>query len=486
VRTYQERSRIKPSRKVGRLLGPCGPGNGGGNGGNGGNGGGPSGDTIVYNLLTNRNVYQIATLSAPSAAGQHTYDPIFGTKITRMSDANTNNAAKQDNGWVCVDSSSAKNTWSSDGQYYAINLGLGVFDANTGQFAGSFPGGFNPQWSFQRPGIAYGTGGSPFGIAEHNFNTSQTTTLFAYNRLASQWGYSGVVQNDWHDRRLAVYTNGLSQDEYRLLIVYDKQTDTYMTWDLDAGTMGAPGSSTRFADQNGPFSVPYGGFHSIEMERSGRFLNITLIASAVYDMGVTTDIGAYLWDMQNNTAFRIWCANNTQLWNYIPPAAAGHTAWGFSEWVNDSGTQVPTWLPTGYSWRPINFSALGPPGNQIQLMQPPPSMTPDDGGWAYRDSHINWASVKPDQRNPFYVSRYLDPAKPNQVWDNEIILIDVDSRTIFRAGHHRCSYDVVNQNFWTAPHGSMSPLGNRCVYSSNWNWDLGRMDVFMMDLPIVT
>lgn len=407
---------------------------------------------MIYNLRTDRNINPEPALPVLGAAGSSYTDPVFGTKITRVTDsAFSASIGVPSRSWM-TGSGGEQNTWNKDGTAFIVQ-GLGGEWVPFG-LSGKLPTPNNwhglpiggPCFSYTESDILYGHKDG-LALMSYNLRTMESKEITPFPTPA--YGEVSPAVNG----RLVSYGNGTQ----------DLGTHIYL-WDgtklrtLDTATGKVDGAPLATKDLSWGF-----GIHNVRLDKSGRYAVIT-----------AHGVGIAVWDIDNSTATKL-----TQ-------APGGHKVGGYGDLVNqDVFSDGSDWDDMQYVYRQLDGS--GTPKNLISpVIRPARSFVP--GVNLGQDSHLSWNNAQMMTREPVLASAYREDGNNDtwRPWDNEIILIATDgSGTVYRVCHHRTKY----QSFWDGPHAVISPDGTKAVFTSNMGGSLGigedgglRRDVFMVEL----
>lgn len=402
---------------------------------------------MTYTLRTDREILPEPPLPVIGPAGSSYIDPVFGTRITRITDEAFNQSigVPLNRSWM-AGSGGEQNTWAKDGSAFLFQ-GYGgewvPFAWNNGKPV-KIPTpnwhGLNvqgPCFSFNDPDIVYGHDG--MSLRRYSLSQQKSTIITFLPSMAT-----GEVSPSANER-LATYGNG-GQDLGTHVYVWDGAElhvlDT-VSGKVDGVTIMSPGMTWGF------------GVHNVRLDKSGRFAVIT-----------AAGVGLVVWDIDNNAAIA------------LQTAAGGHKASGFGRLVNQDVIPGTPWDDMQYIIRPLDGSA--PPANLIIPLLPPRTLAGNG-----QDSHLSWNN---DQSGlePVLVSAYLQSPEPWRAWSNEIFLLSTDgSGIVYRVCHHRSTVE----HFWDGPHAVISPDGSKAIFTSNMGKTLGigedgeaRRDVFVVEL----
>jgi len=408
----------------------------------------------TYTLRTDRNILPEPSLPALGAAGSSYIDPVFGTKITRVTDQEfSKSIGAPTRSWM-TGSGGEQNTWNKDGTAFIVQ-GLGgewvPFGLNgklptPNNWHGLSIGG--PCFSYTDLDILYGHKDGARLVA-YNLRAMDVNEIVAFPTPA--FGEVSPAING----RLVTYGNG-KQDLGTHVYLWDGTK--LRTLDTVSGTVD--GVTLTFKDFSWGFGV-----HNVRLDKGGNYAVIT-----------AAGVGLIVWDIDNGTAMR------------IVVAAGGHKVGGFGALVNQDA------YPDGSEWDDMQFvyRRLDGSGTPKNLISPVirPARAPIPGVNLGQDGHLSWNNAQPTTNEPVLVSAYREAGNTDtwRPWDNEILLIATDGQgTVYRVCHHRTKY----QSFWDGPHAVISPDGRRAVFTSNMGGSFGigedgelRRDVFMVELAV--
>jgi hypothetical protein len=402
-------------------------------------------------------------------AGSVVNDPVYGTPMLRLTDANTvpgKNASFQ------VANEFWGNDWNTDGTlfYVASNTGEKLyysFDPTT--FAAtrvmelSSPttplavpvssGGF----SRLDPNVVLGLmGGS---IAQFDFTTQSSTTLVALDALVPDAGGNQLGVQQATDGTLVVAFGGPAQAEMPYVATWNPATSATHVLDVTASTLDGVALGVTIG----------GGVNTFHVDKSGQFVLIDVAGTAT---------GDYLWDLTAGTVV----ANPH-------PGTTGSGAWI----ANASGA--------AYQWDLVELAA---PSTETPLVTPVPSPVETLASTA-----IDWENAVPGASAPLaplIVETMRQPANDGgwATWDDELIAVRTDGvletpdgggapeTEVWRFAHNFNEYQgtIYSDAFYYLYKPRVSQNGWFVTIDSNWNQTLGmtdagvaRTDVFIVALP---
>lgn len=446
-----------------------------------------------YYAVTDRNTYPKPTLPALGPAGTTIIDPVFQSRITRMSDTATRPGFL--NYSYRTASSPHQNEWSANGSYFYVLSDDGTaipfrFDAATGTARRINPtstdnGGLvlntyvEPQFSYVNDSIIYvadnGPGSNLHTIGQYNFSTGGYTQLIDLESVVAGLAgtyIGGIASSAGAAERVETFFGGTSQDHHHYVLVFDPANPSnQLLLDTWASTINGQPAATLLN-----FSL-----HHVAIDRSGRY--VMLYTTAADQSGPRRAPQSYVWDTQTGSLFAM-----------IPAVYPyGHDALGYGVSVNQDCCTATTW--DAAQWQ---FRSLATPAVTRDLL--PTILSPKE---VYLDSHTTWNDASPTALVPFVGAtyRYGTNTVPWRALDDEIFAIETDAPgenpTIWRFAHHRSDIrndlDPTTESFWYEPRPNVSDDGQWVLFTSNWEKTLGtdpvgdsggtaRQDVFLVQL----
>ncbi|MEW6734113.1 MAG: PKD domain-containing protein [Acidobacteriota bacterium] len=371
-------------------------------------------------------------VSQPPKGGNY-IDPVFGTKIIRLTDAadgGTSNIAYSY--WPAFNSNSTKLIIAHDWNPYLYS-----FDPVTHAFNKLYPV-FNCScqemrwegmtWSTTDPDIIYGISGYLSNVQLRAYNV--VTKQYVFTKDFAAVGITGGIVYQMskarsNDRYFSFHWRPSETSAIKYAVVYDKVLDQTYLFDVTNPTYGVP------------------GFDECRLDRDGNYLV----------MGTGQEI--YVWKFATQTpSQRIKVAyNNIE-------RAGGHTDLGGGILV-----QTDTW---GSNGNRLIRRPLTTPGSWNQLFDSGISDWTTDHHISMCGPNDNWALISTRS----YSANYSKP------FTNEIFLIKMDgSGQVQRLAHHRSSLS----EYWRTPRANLSPDGKFFAFNSDWGG--GHNDVYVGVLP---
>jgi hypothetical protein len=447
-----------------------------------------AGVPTTYAAITDHKIYPKPSPPSVGGAGFKFNDPVFGSRMLRVTDGQTRPGLR--NRSFRVPSNSHLAAWSCDSKafYVVSNDGAALpytFDAasmtatrvrasGTDENGGpTIPGYREPQWSLVNPDVVFIGGPQRLTINAFNVSTGKTTPVVDLTTLgvplAADPYIGSLMTGGRAPEVLLTHFGGGGQDAHQHVLVQS----------LD-GTGSRKLLNTLGSTINGVKVATTLGFllHAVQIDQSGRY--VFLYPADASRSVVPTIAQVYIWDLGTDRF--------TKMTNDMHPE--GHDAAGYGVWVNQACCTSGSW--DAAQWQ---FRALTSPSLTKDVINP--VLLPQR---KYMADHASWNNAQRDRIVPFISSTYRYPtsdAEPNpawRAWDDEILGVNPETGVVYRFAHHRS--DVRNDsnpqasNFWYEPIANVSPDGRWVLFTSNWEKMLGmdaaeggfRQDVFMVGL----
>ena len=446
-----------------------------------------------YVAVTDRNPYPKPALPTLGPAGTTITDPVFQSRITRVTDGNTRPGFL--NYSYRTPSSAHQHAWSAAGSYFFVVTDDGTvipfrFDAATatasrinpttsGDGGWTVPTYIEPEFSYVTDTVLYGSYNGPgtnlHQIDQFDVATGTTTQLLDLETLVTglTGTYIGGVQSSaGPTERIETFFGGVSQDHHHYVVVFDRANpSTPLLLDTWASTLN--GTPT-------PITLNF-SLHSVFIDLSGRY--VMLYPTSVDLAAPRSAAQDYLWDTQTGTITPMTTAMHPD----------GHDSFGYGVMVNQDCCTTTSW--DAAQWQ---FRSMSTPSVTRDLL--PTLITPQE---VYMADHSSWNNASPTVLVPFISGtyRYGADTAPWRPLDDEIIAIETDAPgknpTIWRFAHHRSNVasdlDPTGESFWYEPRPNVSPDGQWVLFTSNWEKTLGtdpdgdtatraRQDVFLVHL----
>lgn len=448
-----------------------------------------------YKAVTDRVARAKPALPNPGAAGTAITDPVFQSRIYRLTDGLTRPGAT--NRSFRTPSSPHQNAWSALGTYFYVVSGDGTvipfkFDATKGtaqrlQPTASGDGGLvlrfyiEPEFSRVSDSLIYGSTSGLAGstlrtIDQFNLSTGAYTRLLDLDAvvpgLAGTY-IGGVAASAGSVERIMAFFGGAGQDLHHYVVVFNKSNPaSRQVLDTTANTIN--GARISF-----PLSI---SLHHATMDRSGRY--VMLYSTWTDQSSARKAAQSYLWDTQTNAFTEL----NTAALPY------GHDAFGYGMSVNQDCCVATSW--DAAQWQLRNLATPLVTRDLITNV-----LTPKE---IYLADHTTWNNASASRMMPVISGLMRAPASTTawRAWDDEIVAIQTDAAAgadavVWRFAHHRSDVrsdtDPMGVSFWYEPRPNVSPDGRWVMFTSNWEKTLGtdptgdpttraRQDVFIVKL----
>lgn len=390
-------------------------------------------------------------------------DPVFGSRILRVTDEKSNSGAHPGASFV-TPSSAEQNSWNTSAtQFYVLAAGgrKALFDFDPKSMKAhetrivNMPG--EPEFSYKRDSILYGL--TRTGLQEYDTSRGRSTEIDDASKC---------VQLEPSD---TAHSISASADDNRLLTVLGpRQDDNYIVYIYDR-TLGCRWYNTKTGQiggkwgEKGNVTLPDRfTLHNARMSKSGKYIFM--------QRGGGQGPGRWwlIWDVAT--------LNLAECRHECP----GHHVMGYSHILGGTGKMHPLelWL------RPLDN--LETHTDLVKGLEHIPL--------PWYDSHFSWNNVDPNDSTPacFATYRGVNPDVPGAPlyvtgpWENEIDCVETDGKdsTVWRFAH---TYSTAKNGFWSTPRGNVSQDGRFYMFTSDWQDQLGRTengkyrsDVFIVEL----
>ncbi len=423
------------------------------------------------------------------AAGFSFNDPVFGTRMYRVTDRLTRPDAADRS--FRTPSATHQHAWSAGGSYfYVVSNGGAIvpfaFEPATGRFSRlpTLQFYIEPQFSYVNDSVVYGSvtgaGASLRTIDQYDFGTGAYSRLLDLDTLAkglSGTYVGGISSSTGPPERILVFFGGTSQDLHHDVVVFDHDTPAKrLLLDTSASTLNGKPLAARLNFK----------LHHAAIDRSGRY--VALYPSAADLAAPRLAAQVYMWDTLDGTITPM---------PLIAAHSGGHDAYGYGVAVNkDCCANTTAW--DAAEWQLRRLSAPIASRDLIHPLVAPKEVQLSD--------HPTWNNARPDRLVPFISAtyRYGDNPVEWRPWDDEVIAVQTDvgdgGAEVWRFAQHRSNVasddDASVISFWYTPRPNVSDDGRWVLFTSNWEKTLGadpqgaagekaRQDVFLMQLPAV-
>lgn len=443
-----------------------------------------------YMAIVERQVHAKPALPAMGLAGSSIVDPVFGSRITRITDGRTRPGLP--NRSFRSPSSPHQNAWSAAGTYFyvvstdgtslpftfnpATGTATRVQATSTGEGGLIFDFYMEPQFSFVNDAQIYGSSSAaPRAVAQYDFNTRTYTRILDMDTVVPGLGNTymgGIASSAGTRERIVAFFGGTMQDQHHYAVVFDKDNPQQRLV-LETRSSTLNGAAT---------SIPLNfSLHHVAMDRSGRYV---MLYPTWVDLALPRKAAqSYLWDTETGTFTPL----------DVAALPYGHDAFGYGVSVNQDCCVATTW--DAAQWQ---FRTLATPLKTRDIITN--VLLPKE---IYLGEHSTWNNARPDRLVPFISALYHEPTSetPQRAWDDEIVAIQTDApgtdATVWRFAHHRTDVrndvDPTSESFWYQPHPNVSPDGRWVLFTSNWEKTLGtdpvgdpsttaRQDAFIVEL----
>ena len=448
-----------------------------------------------YKAVTDRTVRAKPALPPVGAAGGAINDPVFQSRIYRVTDGATRPGAP--NRSFRSPSSPHQNAWSAAGTYFYVVSGDGTvipfkFDASKGtaqrlQPAAAGDGGLvlrfyiEPEFSRVSDSLIYGSTSGVAGstlrtVDQYDFSSGAYTRLLDLDAVVpglSGTYIGGIAASAGSVERIMVLFGGAAQDLHHYVILFNKSNPAIrQVLDTTANTLNGQ-----------PISFPLSmRLHHAAMDRSGRY--VMLYSTWTDQSSARKAAQSYLWDTQTNKF--------TEL--NVAALPYGHDAFGYGTSVNQDCCVTTTW--DAAQWQLRNLANPLVTRDLITRVLTPKQI--------YLSDHTTWNNARSDRMMPVISGLMRSPTSTTawRAWDDEIVAIQTDAAAgadaiVWRFAHHRSDVrsdtDPMGVSFWYEPRPNVSPDGRWAMFTSNWEKTLGidptadattraRQDVFIVKL----
>ena len=442
----------------------------------------------AYDAVVDRGPRTPPALVRLGGAGFSFNDPVFGTRIWRVTDRFTRPDAPDRS--FRTPSATHQSAWSADNSYFYVVSNGGTivpfaFDASTGRFSRLDTLRFyiEPQFSYVHDSVIYGSvtgpGASLRTIDQYDFATRTYTRLLDLDTLVRglQGTFIGGIASSGGSQELILAMfGGSSQDLHRYVVVFNRASaGKRLLLDTVASTVNGVALGVTLGFR----------LHHAAIDRSGRY--VALYPAAADLAAPRRAAQVYIWDL---------LAGPITPLPILETRSAGHDAFGYGVAVNkDCCSSNTPWDASQWQFR--RLSAPTVPRDLIRPLLVPKEINLSD--------HPTWNNARPDRLVPFITAtyRYGVDGADWRPWDNEILAIQTDvgdgSAEVWRLAHHRSESrsdtDPAVIGFWYTPRPNVSRDGRWVLFTSNWERSLGtdpqgapgeraRQDVFLLRLTV--
>jgi hypothetical protein len=435
---------------------------------------------------TDRVIRTLPTLPTIGSAGSTFTDPIYGSRMARVTDAAYTTDLGSTGRSFRSPASGYNQAFNADGTKFCVGRGDGTsfvstFDRTTMATA-RFGGALNLvgalTWDSTNANLLYGIGnyvnGHTLVSIDVTSTTFVTTLLLDLDTVTAGLNASGTtfVGAIVTGNNVLMCTYGGSGQEYMHYVLWYPLASPGTKKVIDTLTLnGMDAFNTHFTS------------HSAQIDKSGRYVSIIPTGSSL-PTGSVAPYATYIWDTTADTV------------TPVTSHSGGHEVLGWGQRVNSDA--LTTFDGTQYILTP---SLSAPMSGRVELINP--LRSPIE---TFVADHTSWHNSSSTSMQPFVsgIYRYYDGplnSPPNQntvawgTWDGEIVGVATDgSGTVTRFGQHRTLVDpelgTAPFNFWSTPRPNIDKQGRFAVFTSNWGKTLGddvvegekRQDMFVIEL----
>jgi len=420
-----------------------------------------------YCARTDRKI-EVYPEKAPAVgpAGSIITDLVFGSRIVRVTDQNTDRVETGRS--VYSPSSAEQNTWNKTSTMFYVTTDGGSFllfhfDPSTmkPQIAETptLHWGPEPQFSFAQNNILYGVQHQEATIEQYDTASGKVSEISKPSKCVKLGAgdTASVISVSADDSRFITIL-GPGQNRSHLVYVYERNHGCRW-YNTETGEIGGDWGP------KGTISVPDRFLvHNARIAKSGKFVYVT--------RGTNSSPG-HRWV--------VWQLDTLNV-SVCEKACSGHHVMGYSHILGTSGFHHPMEVLL----RPLDH--VEESRSMIEGLE--------QGKKEWYDSHFSWNNVDPDDTAPVCYSTFLssNSAAPGTApmvtgpWENEIDCAETDGKgsKVWRFAH---TYSSAKNGFWSSPRGNVSQDGRFFEFTSDWENLLGtgpkgknRMDVFIVEL----
>ena len=422
----------------------------------------------TYSAYTGTDAKTIPPAPALGPANSVFTDPTFGSRILRVTDANTNGGESlipTDSGFhrtFNADNSAIKLTGPhGDGYWLEFNPNtFKVGDGSSKPALHSLPFSADWEWSTVDPNVIYLLHGS--NIAKYNKSTGAITDLGGPSTGEPVQYYPVVIgQDNW----VCAAAGSGQQDTFsKIFCIQPNNPSTSEFIDVQNRTINGVAQSS--ANWPIPTSGQTIGVHDISGGTGASWLEVTFHQAS--------------WGANGNAVLDL-SKNTWSLLGSSDPYWSGHVSMGNGRYANSSGSKSGTDSRGIILRDPDNLMNAA---SELFVFQPPPP----SNGWCDAD-HTSWLNSMTNPNAPILTSRYTLSTNCNYAWTGEIDLAAVDgSNTVWRFAHN---HNGGMSCYYAQSFAQMSNDGKWALFSSYWDGALGadtsfgcstRIDTFLVDL----
>lgn len=384
-------------------------------------------------LKTDFGVYAEPPLQPLPQAGAKLIDPVFGTTVLRLTDG-SQGESRCSVTYATIPVFNINNTRAyvvckpySLARFYQFNPT--TFVASSPTKIPSSPANlkqFWMIWSGTNPDIIYGNNGA--AIYAYNVATQSMTTILNAEQILA----AGERLN-WQMSK--------SQND-------DVFADTF------DGSSGNIGYIVWRRSDNKVLLKQYEPSDEVEIDKTGRYLIVSFTTSCC---GASASGSVRIWDLQTGLSTKL-----------SPSQGFYHRGLGQG--------RAFTWTYGGSGT--LGYRTLTTPTLITKLLP--------DSSWSYHTGQQDHFSMLADNESWALASRYSTTGSGVvNAFDNEILQVSTDgSHRVRRLVHHRSVAE--NNNYDAQPKANISRDGRFIAFTSNWGHADGRLDVYVVQIPLVS
>jgi hypothetical protein len=460
----------------------------------------------TYGANSTRATIVEPALPALGSAGFRFNDPSFGSRLLRVTDANTY-PGRIGASWV-TGSAAHQLAWNATSDKFYVRSVEGYYvpfafdgtamtatritDTGSGN-EGLIYSQLEPQFSFVSANVLYGTRqtqNEPTNrpvIRRFDFTTRTYTDILDLGSITPMTGTTyarALASSAAAPEKLSILFGGSrpSADlDYQVAVFQvNAPTTTWAILDSQARTITRPNGVVK------PATLPKAMLlHHQWLDMTGRYVLLYPTYSSYPGVPL---LPYFIWDL------------NTDVVTQVTRFPGGHDALGYGWQVNQDCCSF-TQQYDGAQWQLRHLSAPAATSDLIVPLLRPEVLLFGE--------HTSWNNAQPNTLVPVLSSiyRYGNEGVPWRAWDGEVIAIQTNGGsaggTVWRFAHHRSdiTYDGGSGGepyyFWYLPRAMISPDGRYAMFTSNWEKTLGlstidreeggdfRNDVFIVELARV-
>lgn len=452
-------------------------------------------------MLTNRIASAEPTFPSSWAVNEIKLDPVTGSRVIRVTDANTlpGNIGQS----FGTPSASHQLAWrkNSDGFYLrgsAVTCLPFAFNASSMQvsrLSGTGDGGLvvttqpEPQFSWVNNDVIYtagedGTHHTPI-VKTFTFGANTYANLVDLRiqgpTISDNTYCGGIYSCETAPEKIVCWWGGEAGTHFLVGVFEVGNSANKVIIDTQASTIRVNGGAPSATNLSLGF-----GIHNVHIDRTGRFVSIEVEGTP----GSWPSSSKVIWDLTTNTLA------------VLTPYYNAHSAMGWGDYIGMDGPHPGVYDNFVQTWRDLTNLAA------TRVLIVDPLAVPE----IYTDGHVSWNNAQSGALTPILCEQYRSQDGPNdspvnaapfRAWDQQIMSIQTDafggSTTVYRHCYHyaivREDPDTANKGpFWYQPRPNVSPDGRWGLFTTNGQRQLGvtgiqvetnsyhRYDAFLVEL----